>query len=193
MRKLGVVEFLTLDGVMQGLGSPDEDRDGGFEHGGWSAPYQDELIGKKAAEGMSKATAYLFGRRTYEHMAAHWPNVPDDDPIARHLNATPKHVVSKTLKSVDWAGTYVLDGDLVDSVNELKAEGEGAITVLGSGLLVQALIEHDLIDQYLLLVHPLVLGTGKRLFRQTSRPLPLRLMDCTPTPTGVVMLRYEPE
>ena len=193
MRKLGVVEFLTLDGVMQGLGSPDEDRDGGFEHGGWSAPYQDELIGQKAAEGMSKATAYLFGRRTYEHMAAHWPNVPDDDPIARHLNATPKHVVSKTLKSVDWAGTHVLDGDLVDSVNALKAEGEGAITVLGSGLLVQALIEHDLIDQYLLLVHPLVLGTGKRLFRQTSRPLPLRLMDCTPTPTGVVMLRYEPE
>ena len=192
MRRLGLVEFLTLDGVMQGLGSPDEDRDGGFEYGGWGAPYGDEVLFKNATKGIGATTAYLFGRRTYEKMAAHWPYEPDDDPIAAHLNATPKYVVTTTLTSLDWAGSHVLDGDVVSSVNELKAEGSGGITVLGSGVLAQTLIENDLVDEYRLLVHPLVLGTGKRLLRETPRPLPLRLLDCTPTTTGVLMLSYEP-
>ena len=192
MRRLAVIEFVTLDGVMQGLGSPDEDRDGGFEYGGWGAPYGDEVLGKAAAEGLAATTAYLFGRKTYEKMAAHWPHQPDDDPIAAHLNATPKYVVTRTLTRLDWAGSHVLDGDVVDSVSELKAEGDGTIAVLGSGVLVQTLIEHDLVDDYRLFVHPLVLGTGKRLFRQTARPLPMRLVECTPTTTGVLLLRYQP-
>jgi dihydrofolate reductase len=192
MRRLAVIEFLTLDGVMQGLGSPDEDRDGGFEYGGWGAPYGDEVLGKEATEGLAATTAYLFGRKTYEKMAAHWPRQPADDPIAAHLNTTPKYVVTKTLTEPDWPGSHVLDGDVADTVQELKAQGDGTIAVLGSGILVQTLIEYDLVDEYRLFVHPLVLGTGKRLFRQTPRPLPLRLVDCTPTTTGVLLLSYEP-
>jgi len=192
MRELAIVEFVTLDGVMQGLGGPDEDRDGGFEHGGWGAPYGDEVLAGRAGQGMPQTTAYLFGRRTYEKMAAHWPHEPDDNPIAAGLNATPKYVVTSTLTRLDWAGSHVLDGDVVEAVNELKADGEGMITVLGSGVLVQTLIEHNLIDKYSVFVHPLVLGTGKRLFRETPRPIPMRLLDCTPTTTGVLLLTYEP-
>jgi len=191
MRRLAIVEFLTLDGVMQGFGGPDEDREGGFEHGGWGAPYASEEIGQRAGQGIGATTAYLFGRKTYEHMAAHWPNEPDEDPIARHLNATPKYVVTRTLTSLDWAGSQILGGDVVESVNDLKCRGDGFITVLGSGELAQTLIEHGLIDDYRLFVHPLVLGTGKRLFRETSRPLPMRLLDCAPTSTGILMLNYE--
>jgi len=192
VRTLAVIESVTLDGVMQGLGSPDEDRDDGFEYGGWGAPYGDEVLGEKAAEGMPQTTAYLFGRKTYEHMAAHWPHEPDENPIAAHLNATPKYVVTRTLTSLDWAGSHVLDGDVVESVNELKAQGDGTISVLGSGVLVQTLIENDQVDEYLLVLHPLVLGAGKRLFGRTPRPLPMRLVDCTPTTTGVVLLTYRP-
>jgi dihydrofolate reductase len=193
MRKLAVIEFVTLDGVMQSLGSPDEDRDGGFEDGGWSAPYGDEVLGKAAGEGLAGTTAYLFGRKTYEKMAAHWPAEPDTNPIAAHLNATPKYVVTRTLTTLEWAGSRVLGGDVVPSVNTLRQHGDGTIVVLGSGVLVQTLIEHDLIDEYQLFVHPLVLGAGKRLFRQTARPIPLRLTRCTPTTTGVLLLSYQPE
>lgn len=192
MRQLAVVEFVTLDGVMQGLGSPDEDRDGGFDYGGWGAPYGDEVLGRKAGEGLADTTAYLLGRRTYEKMAAFWPGEPHENPIAAHLNATPKYVVTKTLSELEWAGSHVIDGDVVESVNELKNEGDGTIVVLGSGLLVQALIANDLIDEYRLFLHPLVLGTGKRLFPQTAHPVPMRLMDCTQTTTGVLLLTYQP-
>jgi dihydrofolate reductase len=192
MRRLAVIEFLTLDGVMQSLGSPDEDRDGGFEYGGWAAPYGDEVLGNRAREGLTATTAYLFGRKTYEKMAAYWPYEPNDNPIAAHLNATPKHVVTTTLTSLDWAGSHVLDRDVVESVNELKENGDGTIAVLGSGVLVQTLIENHQVDEYRLFIHPLVLGTGKRLFRQTPRPLPMRLIDCTPTTTGVLLLSYQP-
>ena len=191
MRRLGLVEFLTLDGVMQGFGGPDEDREGGFEHGGWGAPYASEEIGRRAGQGIGATTAYLFGRKTYEHMAAHWPNEPDENPIARHLNATPKYVVTRTLTSLDWAGSHIVQGDVVQAVRDLKAQGDGFITVLGSGELAQTLIEHALIDDYRLFLHPLVLGAGKRLFRRSSRPLPMRLVDCAQTRTGILMLTYE--
>jgi len=191
MRRLAIVEFLTLDGVMQGFGAPDEDPEGGFEHGGWGAPYASEEIGQRAGEGMGATTAYLFGRKTYEHMAAHWPNEPDENPIARHLNATPKYVVTGTLTNLDWAGSQILDGDVVHSVSGLKRQGDGFITVLGSGELAQTLIEHGLIDDYRLFIYPLVLGTGKRLFRRTSRALAMRLVDAAPTSTGILMLNYE--
>ncbi len=120
-------------------------------------------------------------------MAAHWPNEPDENAIARHLNATPKYVVTRTLVSLDWAGSQILDGDVVESVNDLKARAMASSPVLGSGGPVQTLIEHRLIDDYRLFVHPVVLCTGKRLFRETSRPLPMRLVDCTPTSTGILM------
>ena len=192
MRRLAVIEFVTLDGVMQGLGSPDEDRDGGFEHGGWSAPYGDEVLGNAAGEGLAATTAYLFGRKTYQKMAAHWPTEPDTNPIAAHLNVTPKYVVTRTLTRLEWDGSHVLRGDVVASVNGLKQDGDGTIAVLGSGVLVQALIEHDLVDEYRLFVHPLVLGAGKRLFRQVPRPVGLRLTGCMPTTTGVLLLSYQP-
>ena len=191
MRTLVVIEFVTLDGVMQGLGSPDEDRDGGFEHGGWSAPYFDEVQGSAAVEGLADTTAYLFGRRTYEKMAAFWPTQPDANPMAAHLNATPKYVASRTLTDPTWSNAQVLKGDLVPSVQGLKSEGEGTVAVLGSGVLVQELIGNDLVDGFRLFLHPLLLGTGKRLFREMDHPRRLRLVDCTPTTTGVVMLSYD--
>jgi dihydrofolate reductase len=186
-----LVEFLTLDGVMQGFGGPDEDRADGFEHGGWGAPYASDEIGRSAAAGFAQITAYLFGRKTYEHMAAHWPNEPDENPMARHLNATPKYVATRTLTQLDWAGSQILSGDLAQSVRKLKDEGEGSITVLGSGLLASYLIEHDLVDEYRLFVHPLVLGTGKRLFKATDRPVRMKLTGCASTSSGVLMLSYE--
>lgn len=187
MGKVTVIEFLTLDGVMQGVGSPDEDRDGGFEHGGWSAPYFDEVQGAAAVEGLQRTTAYLFGRRTYEKMAQFWPHQPDDNPMAAHLNATPKYVATRTLTDLTWSEARVLDGDLVPAVRKLQ----GNIAVLGSGVLVQQLIANNLVDGYRLFLHPLVLGTGKRLFREMDRPRRLKLVDCTPTTTGVVMLNYD--
>jgi dihydrofolate reductase len=191
MRKLLVIEFVTLDGVMQGLGSPDEDRDGGFDHGGWAAPYFDEAQGAAAVEGLESTTAYLFGRRTYEKMSDYWPSQPDENPMAAHLNATPKYVATRTLTSVAWSDSHVLDGELTSAVRDLKSQGDGNIAVLGSGVLVQELIANDLVDGYRLFLHPLLLGTGKRLFREMDRPRRLRLVDCTPTTTGVLMLTYD--
>ncbi len=195
MRNLGVVEFITLDGVMQGLGGPDEDREGGFDLGGWSATYGDEVLAKQAGQGIGQTSAYLFGRKTYEHMAAHWPHESDGNPIAASLNATPKYVVTRTLRQsdLDWAHSHVIDIDIVETIRSLKAEGDGFITVLGSGVLVQTLIASGLVDVYRIMLHPLLLGTGKRLFREYPEPLRLRLIDCTPTTTGVLLLTYERE
>lgn len=191
LRKLVVIEFLTLDGVMQGFGSPDEDREGGFSHGGWGAPYFDEAQARAAGEGLKSTTAYLFGRRTYEKMIGYWPGRPDSDPMAAHLNATPKYVATRTLSELTWHNAHVLEGELGPAVRELKAQGEGGIGVLGSGVLVQSLIAEDLVDGFRLFVHPLLMGTGKRLFREMDRPRRLRLLDCAPTSTGVLMLSYE--
>lgn len=193
MRKLAVVEFITLDGVMQGLAGSDEDRAGGFEYGGWGAPYGDEVLAGQAGAGLGQTSAYLFGRRTYAHMAAHWPYETDENPIAASLNATPKYVVTRTLRRLDWANSHILDGDVVESILELKAHGEGFITVLGSGVLAQTLFVNDLVDTYRIMLHPLVLGTGERLFRELSHPLRLRLVECIPTTTGVLLLNYERE
>ena len=188
MRKLTVIEFLTLDGVMQGLGSPDEDRDGGFEHGGWGGPYFDERQAAAAVEGLASTTAYLFGRRTYQKMIGFWPAQPDANPMAAHLNATPKYVATRSPRELTWAGTSVLDGP--DAIRKLKADGDGTVAVLGSGVLVQSLIAEDLVDRYELFLHPLLLGTGKKLFREMARPQRLTLTGCAQTSTGVLMLSY---
>ena len=190
MRQLVVIEFLTLDGVMQGLGSPDEDRDGGFDHGGWAAGYGDDVLAEAAAAGMADTTGYLFGRRTYDSMAAFWPHLPDTNPMAAHLTATPKYVATRTPAELTWRNAQVLEGDLASSVAGLLSQGTGTLAVMGSGVLVQELIAHDLVDGYRLFVHPLLLGTGKRLFRGADRPQRLRLESSTTTTTGVLLLDY---
>lgn len=190
MRKLVVIEFLSLDGVMQSVGSPEEDTDGGFLHGGWARPYGDEVLARSALAGQATTDAYLFGRRTYEKMLAFWPQQPDADPMAAHLNATRKYVASSTLERVEWRNARLLEGDVPTAVADLKRQPGQDIAVLGSGELVQTLMRHRLVDEYELFVHPLVLGSGKRLFRDSDEVRRLELTSCTPTSTGVVMLGY---
>lgn len=191
MRKLVVIEFLTVDGVMQGLGSPQEDTDGGFCHGGWGAPYAPAIHEAVAAAGENRTSAYLFGRRTYDKMAAYWPHQSDDNPMARHLNQTPKHVATRTLTALDWDGAHILGLDLDAAVERLKADGDGDVAVLGSGELVHQLMLLDLVDELRLFIHPLLLGTGKRLLRELPAPRPLRLTASGTTSLGTLVLGYE--
>jgi len=190
MRTLAIVEFLSLDGVMQGLGSPDEDTDGGFSHGGWGAPFSPAMGQVMDPGGLSATTGYLFGRRTYQKLAAFWLFQGDDDPIAAHLNATPKYVASDSLSAVDWAGTTILRGGVPAAVRKLKDDGEGGITILGSGVLVRSLLEQDLVDELRLFLHPLLLGTGKRLFGELPDPRRLTLQSVARTDLGTVALNY---
>ena len=192
MRTLRVIEFLSLDGVMQAPGSPEEDTEGGFRHGGWQRPYFDEVLGAAAAEGMAETDAYLFGRKTYQKMASFWPTAPDDDPYARHLNSTPKFVASTTLRSLDWDRSTLIEGDVPDAVANLKSERGKNIAVLGSGQLVQTLIEHDLVDEYFLGIFPIVLGDGKKLFRDGHQARKLTLVDSRTSTTGGLILTYRP-
>jgi dihydrofolate reductase len=192
VRQLRVIEFLSLDGVMQSPGDPEEDTEGGFRHGGWQRPYFDDVLAAESAKGMAATDAYLFGRKTYEKMAAFWPTAPADDPYAIHLNSTPKYVASRTLDSVDWEGSELIDGDVAEFVAELKAQEGGNIAVLGSGDLVQTLIAHDLVDEYFLIVFPILLGGGKRLFRDADEPTKLTLVDSVSTGTGGLILTYRP-
>jgi dihydrofolate reductase len=187
-----VIEFLSLDGVLQSPGDPEEDREGGFRHGGWQRPYFDDVLASSAAKGMAATDAYLFGRKTYEKMAAFWPNAPADDPYGQHLNNTPKYVASRTLESVEWQHSELIQGDVADAVGKLKAQAGGNIAVLGSGELVQTLMAHDLVDEYYLVVFPIVLGGGKRLFRGSEDAMKLRLVDSETTSTGGLILTYRP-
>ena len=150
----------------------------------------DEVQMTAAVEAMAATTAYLLGRKTFEKMAAFWPYQPDDNPMAAHLNATPKYVATRSLRQPAWSNSHLLTDDLEEGVSQLKADGDGNVVVLGSGELVQQLIADELIDEYRLFLHPLVLGTGKRLFRTTDRPKRLRLLESVPTTTGVLMLSY---
>ena len=193
MRKLTVSEFVSLDGVMQAPGGADEDTEGGFRHGGWQMGYFDDVAGERIGASMAQTGAFLLGRRTYEIFASYWPTQSDDDPFARILNGLPKYVASTTLgEPLAWRNSTLLQGDVAKAVAELK-EGEGGnIVVLGSGGLVQTLYENDLVDEYALMIHPIVLGSGKKLFREVPRK-PLKLADSVTTSTGVVMATYMPE
>ena len=191
MRKLVVGTFLTVDGIMQAPGGPDEDRDGGFEHGGWSVNYWDDVMGQIIVEATLEAGALLLGRKTYEIFAAHWPRVSGDDPIAAKLNSVPKYVASRTLDHVAWNNSTLVKGDVAKEVAKLKDEPGGEIQVHGSGDLIQTLIEHELVDEYRLWVFPVVLGKGKRLFARGAIPASLRLVDTKTSSTGVVILTYE--
>jgi dihydrofolate reductase len=190
MATLVVGTFLTLDGVMQGPGGPDEDRSGGFAHGGWSVGYWDDAMGKIITEWTAKADALLLGRGTYEIFAAHWPYVPDDDPVGRVLNRVPKYVASTTLKAVEWSNSTLLQDDVPAAVAALKNARSGEIQVHGSCGLLQTLIEHDLIDEYRLWTFPVLLGSGKRLFEAGTFSAGLELIDSTTSSTGVVINRY---
>jgi dihydrofolate reductase len=191
MSKVVVVESVTLDGVMQAPGRPDEDTRGGFEHGGWAVPYNDEVMGKAMGEGMANTGAMLFGRRTYEDFAGYWPR-QEDNPITEHLNRAQKYVVSRSLhEPLPWQNSTLVDGGPVEEVPRLKKESGGDLCVLGSGVLVRSLARHGLVDEYVLLVHPLVLGTGRRLFGDHEVGA-LRLVDSVTTTTGVLISTYRP-
>ena len=193
MSKLVVAEFVSLDGVMQAPGDAGEDREGGFENGGWQMRYNDDVAAQRIGASMAQTGSFLFGRKTYEIFAAYWPTQPDDNPFAKVLNGLPKYVASTTLtEPLGWEGSTLLQGDVAKAVAELKQGDGGNIVVLGSGGLVQTLYENDLVDEYALMITPIVLGGGKKLFRELPMKT-LKLADSVTTSTGVVMATYVPE
>jgi dihydrofolate reductase len=190
--KLTLTMFLTLDGVHQAPGAPDEDTDGGFTRGGWSVPYGDDDFGRFVTEVFDRADAFLLGRRTYEIFASYWPRMTDPaDPVASRLNDLPKYVVTGTLKSADWAGTRLVRGPLVDAVAALKAQEGRELQIHGSGALAGSLLEHDLVDTLRLLWFPVTVGTGKRLFTTATLPSAYRPTDTRVTASGVVITTYD--
>ncbi len=192
MRKIIAFESLSLDGVMQAPGRADEDERGGFGHGGWAIPYADEAMGRAAGESMATTGAILLGRRTYEDFYSVWP-ARADNPYTQVLNNTLKYVASTTLKEpLPWMNSKLLEGDAASAVAKLKEEPGKDIVVLGSGQLIECLRRSNLIDQYVLLIHPLVLGSGRRLFNDGSGAH-LRLTDMKTTTKGVVIATYQPE
>jgi dihydrofolate reductase len=193
MMRLTLHTFLTLDGVLQAPGAPDEDPDGGFSHGGWSFPYDDEVFGTAIAGWFAHASAFLLGRKTYEIFSGYWPKVTDpDDPVASKLNALPKYVASTTLTSAAWPNTVLLGGDVAAETAKLKEQPGDELQVHGSGGLAQTLIEHDLIDEYRLLFFPVHLGSGKKLFRDGAKAAALRLISASTTGSGVIIATYQP-
>lgn len=186
------VEHLTLDGVMQAPGHPDEDRRDGFELGGWAPPYRDDVMAENMTGGTPGEGRFLFGRRTFEHFASVWPNQPEDNPYTRVLNEGRKYVASTTLEEpLDWANSSLLEGDVPAAVAELRAGSGPDLVVLGSGELVRSLLAAGQLDELKLNIHPLVLGTGMRLFAEAELAK-LQLVDCKPTTTGVLLTTYAP-
>ncbi len=190
MGALVVNMFTSLDGVLQGPGAPEEDREGGFEYGGWQAPYFDEESGKVITDHIAGLEALLLGRKTYEIFAAYWPQQPAENPIAARLNGAPKYVASRTLDTVGWTNSKLIEGDVAEAVARLKGEF-GRVDVIGSGNLVQTLLRHDLVDRLNLWVYPVLLGSGKRLFAEGTVPTALRLVESATFSKGAVHLIYE--
>lgn len=191
MSRLVITNNLTLDGVIQSPSHPDEDRRGGFEHGGWAPPYADHVMGDVMAKGIERGGTMLFGRRTYEQFASYWPHQPDDNPYAAVLNSRRKYVVSTTLSDpLPWANSTLLEG--VEAVAGLKEQPGGDMVLLGSGELAQSLMRDGLVDEYVLSIHPLVLGSGRRLFPEGSPSAKLELVESVTTTTGVVIGTYRP-
>ena len=194
MSTITVLTNLTLDGVMQAPARPDEDRRGGFAHGGWGAPY-DAMMGLFAASqtgGVAERGALLLGRWTYENFYSVWPK-RTDNPFTPVLNTIHKYVASTTLREpLPWSNSTLLDGDAADAVARLKAQSDEGLLVLGSGVLIQSLMRRNLVDRYILAIHPLVLGSGRRLFPDGGAAVTLRLVESSTTPTGVVLATYQP-
>ncbi|NEB09999.1 dihydrofolate reductase [Streptomyces coelicoflavus] len=192
MREIIICTFLTLDGVMQAPGAPDEDAGSGFEHGGWQKPVDDEEVGEAIAGWYEHCDAMLLGRRTYDIFASYWPTADPGNPFTHRLNSMPKYVASRTLTSVEWQNSTLLTGDLVAAVRELKASGGGGINVVGSGDLAQTLMRHGLVDEYRLTIHPVIIGTGKRLFADGAIPTALEPVSVSTTKGGTVVGVYRP-
>jgi dihydrofolate reductase len=192
MRKLIVDEWMSLDGVVQAPGLPDEDTSGGFRHGGWHIEYFDDRSQEWVVENLDAAGGFLLGRRTYENLAAYWPNASEEEQaVARPLNTKPKHVASTTLtEPLDWSNSSLLEGDVADAVATLKQEDAGDLYVIGSPNLVQTLVEHDLVDEWRLMIDPLVLGGGKRVFPEDGEKRPLRLVEGEVTTTGAILATF---
>ena len=188
--KLTVTTFTTLDGVGQGPGGPDEDRDGGFENGGWFIPHADEDFGRAVGGWFGEADAFLLGRRTYEIFASYWPKVTDEsDPVASRLNGLPKYVASRTLESPEWEGTTVLQGDVAEAVAALKAEPGRELQVHGSLNLIRTLVSADLVDEFHVVIAPVVIGGGKRPFDDVT-PTGLELVGTEATGSGLMLQTY---
>ncbi|KUJ37282.1 deaminase [Streptomyces albus subsp. albus] len=191
MAKLAITTFLSLDGVMQAPGGPEEDTSGGFEYGGWVFPYADEDMGRLVSDWFDQASGFVLGRRTYEIFAGYWPRVTDEkDPVASALNKLPKYVASTTLDQVGWNNSTLLSGDVATVVRRLKEETEGELQIHGSGELARSLMGQDVIDEFRLLVFPVVLGKGKRLFADGAMPTAMRLVDSRSTAAGVAVHTY---
>jgi dihydrofolate reductase len=192
MSKLVVGTFVTLDGVMQAPGGPDEDPEGGFPHGGWLVPFYDQKFGRIMTDWTKRAGAFLLGRKTYEIFAGSWPKSTDPaDEAATALNTRPKFVASRTLDTLAWTNSHLLEGDVAEEVAKLKAQHDGEIQVHGSGHLLQTLLEHDLVDTFRIWLFPVVLGRGKRLFGEGAIPGSFRLVETQQTTTGAVLHVYE--
>lgn len=190
MRKVVVFTNLTLDGVMQAPGRPDEDRRGGFQHGGWAAPF---AAMSEAGGSLSDSGPLLMGRRTYEDFYGYWPN-QTDNPFTEVLNNTPKYVASRTLKEpLAWSNSTLLKGNVPEALADLKAQPGKDFLVMGSGELVQTLMKHNVVDEYVLLIHPLILGSGRRLFTDGGAFAELQLVDSRTTTKGVVIATYRPK
>jgi len=191
MIKLVVLSFITLDGVMQAPGGPEEDPTGGFRHGGWVAGYFDDFLGKVMVEQMSKPFDLLLGRKTYEIFAAHWPYVKTHgDPIAAGINKAKKYVASKALVTLDWSNSELIKGDVAKEVKKLKEQDGPEIQVHGSGSLIQTLLKHDLVDELWLKIFPITLGRGKRLFAEGTIPVGFKLVESKISPSGVIVAMY---
>lgn len=193
MRKLTLTAFMSLDGVVQGPGTAVEDTSGGFDRGGWLMPFADADMDEIVNEWFLQADDFLFGRRTYEIFASHWPNVVDEDnPVPTRLNKLPKYVVSTTLTSLEWSNSYLISRDVPEEVARLKAQPGNELQVHGSGVLARTLIEHGLVDEYRLWTFPIFLGAGKRMFENGAVPRTLKLVDGRTTSTGAMVHTYVP-
>jgi dihydrofolate reductase len=192
MRKLIVDEWLTLDGVAQAPGEKNEDTTGGFEYGGWHMGYVDEAFQRWMLANLNEASGFVFGRKTYEMFAGHWPNAPEEEqPIADPLNKTPKYVASRTLREpLEWQNSTLLRGDAADAVAALKQEDGGDLHVVGSTNLVRTLIDQDLVDEFRFIIDPLVVGGGKQIFADDHKLRRLRLVDSEATSKGSIIVRY---
>ncbi|MDD1749836.1 MAG: dihydrofolate reductase family protein [Methanothrix sp.] len=191
MRKLIVLSFITLDGIMQAPGGPEEDPTGGFLYGGWTVGYWDDFLGSVMSEQMAKPFDLLLGRKTYEIFAAHWPYAKSDDPIAGKLNKAKKYVASKTLEKLDWNNSVLIKGNIVQEIKDLKQQNGPELQIHGSGNLIQTLLKHDLIDEFRLKIFPVTLGMGKRLFGDGTIPAGFKLVDSKTSTTGVIVAAYE--
>lgn len=188
MRKIIVTEFITLDGVMQAPGGPEEDTSGGFKYGGWTVPYFDEFSGKEMGEQMKEPYSLLLGRKTFEIFAAHWPQHADEWP---GINTSTKYVVSDTLASSDWQNSIFIKDNVVEELKKLKSQDGPDLKVWGSGDLVQTLLKNDLVDELWLKIFPITLGAGKRLFEEGTIPVAFKLIETKTSPSGVIFANYQ--